>query len=165
MLVAQSCPPLCDLMDFSLTGSYVHGILQARILEGLAIPFSRGTSQPRDWIHVSHVAGRFFTIWATREAPPRKWNLSLFSLLPHLFAMKWWDKMPWSSSFDCSVLSQVFHFLLLPSIRGSLSPHHFLRLVWYHLHIWGCWYFSQDYWFQLVLHWALHFTRCTLHRS
>ena len=46
----------------------VHGILQARILESVAIPFSRGSSQLRDQTQVSHIAGRFFTIWATREA-------------------------------------------------------------------------------------------------
>ena len=46
----------------------VYGILWARILEWVAIPFSRGSSQPRDWIQVSHIAGRFFTSWATREA-------------------------------------------------------------------------------------------------
>ena len=46
----------------------VHGILQARILEWVAFPFSRGSSQPRDQTQVSHIAGGFFTIWATREA-------------------------------------------------------------------------------------------------
>ena len=44
------------------------GILQARILEWVAFPFSRGSSQPRDWTLVSHIAGEFFTSWATREA-------------------------------------------------------------------------------------------------
>ena len=48
--------------------SSVHGILQAKILEGVAIPFSRGSSQPRDWTWVSCTAGRFFTIWAIRES-------------------------------------------------------------------------------------------------
>ena len=65
MLVAQSCPTLCDPMDCSLPGSSVHGILQARILEWVAIPFSRGSSWPRDWTQVSCIAGRFFTIRAT----------------------------------------------------------------------------------------------------
>ena len=66
----QSCPTHCDCMDCSsLLGSSVHGILQARILEWIAIPFSRGSSGPRDQIWVSCTAGRFFTIWATREAP------------------------------------------------------------------------------------------------
>ena len=46
----------------------VHGILQARMLEWVAFPFSRGSSQPRDWTQVSHIAGGFFTNWATREA-------------------------------------------------------------------------------------------------
>ena len=46
----------------------VHGILQARILEWVAFLFSRGSSQPRDQTQVSRIAGRFFTIWATREA-------------------------------------------------------------------------------------------------
>ena len=48
VLVAQSCPTLCDPMDCSSPGSSVHGILQARILVWIAIPFSRGTYQPRD---------------------------------------------------------------------------------------------------------------------
>ena len=51
-------------MDGSPPGSSVYGNLQARILECVAIPFSRGSSQPRDWSQVSHTAGRFFTIWA-----------------------------------------------------------------------------------------------------
>ena len=66
--VAQSCPTLCNPMDCGLPGSSVHGILQARILEWVAIPFSKGSSWPRDWTQVSHIAGRFFTIWATTEA-------------------------------------------------------------------------------------------------
>ena len=67
VLVIQSCLTLCDTTDCSLPGSSVHGILQAKILEWAAIPFSRGSSQPRDQTQVSCTAGRFFTIWATRE--------------------------------------------------------------------------------------------------
>ena len=111
--VTQSCPTLHDPMDCSPPGSSVHGILQARVLEWVAIafselccsnqqgkseshsvvfdslqphglyspwnypgqntgvgtfPFFRGSSQPRDWTQVSHIAGRSFTSWATREA-------------------------------------------------------------------------------------------------
>ena len=66
--VAQSCPTLCDPMDWGPSGSSVHGIFQARVLEWTAISFSRGSSRTRDQIWVSHVAGRRFTIWATREA-------------------------------------------------------------------------------------------------
>ena len=53
---------------YSPPGSSVHGILQARILEWVAISFSRGSSRPRYWTQISHIAGRSFTIWATREA-------------------------------------------------------------------------------------------------
>ena len=66
--VAQSCPTLCDPMDCSPLGSTAHGILQARILEWVAISFSRGSSQPRDQTQVSHIAGRRFNLWAIREA-------------------------------------------------------------------------------------------------
>jgi len=65
----QSCLTLCDPLNYSPPGPSVHGILQARILEWVAIPFSRETSQPRDGTWVSHVAGRFFTLCDTREAP------------------------------------------------------------------------------------------------
>ena len=66
--VAQSCPTLWDLVDCSLPGSSVHGILQARILEWAAISFSRGSSRPRDRTQVSHFGGRHFNLWAIREA-------------------------------------------------------------------------------------------------
>ena len=66
--VAQSCPTLCDPVDCSLSGSSVHGIFQARVLEWIAISFSRGSSGPRNQTRVSHIAGRRFTVWATREA-------------------------------------------------------------------------------------------------
>ena len=68
VLVTQLCPILCDPVDCSPPGSSVHGILQARILKWVAISYSRGSSQPRDETRVSRIAGRFFTIWATREA-------------------------------------------------------------------------------------------------
>ena len=66
--VAQLCPTLCHPVDYSSPGSSVHGILQARILEWVAISFSRGSSQPRDQTRVSCIAGRRFSLWATREA-------------------------------------------------------------------------------------------------
>ena len=69
VLVVQSCLTLCNSMDYIPSQSSVHGILQARILEWVAIPFSRGTSQPRDWTHISCTAGRFFT-----TEPPGKPN-------------------------------------------------------------------------------------------
>ena len=60
--VAQSCPTLCDPVDCSLSGSSVHGILQARGLEWVAISISRGSSRPRDRTRVSHIAGRHFNL-------------------------------------------------------------------------------------------------------
>ena len=71
----------CSVVSDSLRpGSSIHGILQARILEWVAIPFSRASSRPRDQTQVSHIVGRCFTLWATRESciPQRKllssWN-------------------------------------------------------------------------------------------
>ena len=58
---AQPGPTLCDSMDYP-PGSSVHGVLQARILEWVVMPSSRGSSQPSDWTHVPRIAGRFFTI-------------------------------------------------------------------------------------------------------
>ena len=62
MKVSQSCPTLCHPMDYT-----VHGTLQARILEWIAVPSSKGSFQPRDWTQVSCIAGGFFTVWATKE--------------------------------------------------------------------------------------------------
>ena len=58
----QLCPALCDPTDHSVPVSSVHGIIQARILEWVAMPFYRGFSQARDCIWVFHIAGRFVTI-------------------------------------------------------------------------------------------------------
>ena len=82
-LVTQSCPTLSDPVDCSPPGSSVHGILQARVLEWVAMPSSRGSSQPRDRTQVSHTAGGFFIIWATRETL-ENWVGSL-SLLQRIF--------------------------------------------------------------------------------
>ena len=68
MKVAQLCPTLCDPMGYT-----VHGILQARILEWVAFPFSGGLPQPMNWTQVSRIAGGFFTSRATREAQ-EYWN-------------------------------------------------------------------------------------------
>ena len=65
--VTQFCLTLCNPMDCTPPGSSVHGISKARILEWVAISFSMESSWPRDWTQVSCIAGRFFTIWATRE--------------------------------------------------------------------------------------------------
>ena len=67
VLVAQSCPTLCDPMGCSFSGSSLHGIFQANILEWVTIPFSRGSFWPRDWTWVSCNAGWFYTIWAIED--------------------------------------------------------------------------------------------------
>ena len=74
-IVTKSCQKLCELMDCSLPGSSVHGISQGRILEWVAISFSRVSSQPKLRTQVSCIAGKFFTIWATKEA------LSILSII------------------------------------------------------------------------------------
>ena len=66
--VAQSCPTLCDPMDYSLPGSSVHGIFQARVLKWVAISFSRGSSGPRDQTWVSCIVGRVFTVSAIEKS-------------------------------------------------------------------------------------------------
>ena len=87
VLVTQSWPTLCESMNCSLAGSSVHGILQARTLEWVAIPFSRWSSQPKDQTRVSCIASNFFTVWATRDAPvPYPFNHSSASWCPDLLA-------------------------------------------------------------------------------
>ena len=65
--VAQSCPALCDPTDYSLPHSSVHGIFQARLMEWVAISFSRQPSKLRDWTRVSSTVGRCFTVSVTRQ--------------------------------------------------------------------------------------------------
>ena len=116
VLVAQLCLTLCDPMDCSLPGSSVLGILQARILEWIAIPFSRGSSQPRGRTGVSCIAGRFFTIWATRGAHKNvnyvlfRKVVFVFLLLEALNSMKFRD-----------------HFLSIPSVCGIIIAHEWLN--------------------------------------
>ena len=75
--IALSCTTLCDPMDCSLPGSSVHGIFQARVLEWVAISFSRGSSRFRNRTQVSHIVGRCFTVWATKEdATPNQQTLA-----------------------------------------------------------------------------------------
>ena len=100
--VAQLCPTLRDPMDCSLPGSSVHGIFQARVLEWIAISFSRGSSRPRDWTQVSCIIGRRFTLWATREAPS-----FIYTYTPNLSPTRWWLQQwnsktltPWKENYD-----------------------------------------------------------------
>ena len=81
VLVAQLCLTLGKPMDCSPPGSSVHGMLQARIMEWVAISFSRGSSWSRDRTLVSCIAGRFFTTWTTREAQS---NMVLFDNVSYI---------------------------------------------------------------------------------
>ena len=76
VFVTQSCLTLWDPTDCNPPGSSVYGILLAKILEWVAIPFSKGSSRPRDWTWVSCTPGGFLTVWATREAHIL-WNTAL----------------------------------------------------------------------------------------
>ena len=114
----QSCPTLCDPMDCSSPGFSFHGILEAIILEWDAMPSSRGSSQRRDWTHVTCIAGRFFTHLTTWEArftplPLVKDNVDFFH---------WVETAPGSSSHRQSLKT----FLTVLA-----SAAHILKLEWY----------------------------------
>ena len=107
---------LCDPMDCSLPGSSVHGILQARVLEWVAISFSRGSSQPGDQTRVSHIAGRRFTLWATREAHCMD--------MPHFIylCISWWT-FGSSPYLDCyRQFHTIFLWIHIYSIYIWLTP-------------------------------------------
>ena len=111
-------PTLWDLMDCSPPGSSVCGIFQTRILEWVAIPFSRGSSQSRNWTQVFYIAGRFFTFWATREA------LSLGACSE---SEKWkWNSVVSGSlrpPMDCGILqARILEWIVFPFSRVSSQP-------------------------------------------
>ena len=91
-VVSQLCPTLHNPMDYTCSplGSSVHEILQARILEWVVIPFSRGSFWLRDGTQVSCIAGGFFTVWATREALQNSYNKAKITqlLLNRLFVFQ-----------------------------------------------------------------------------
>ena len=115
--VAQSCPTLCDPVDCSLPGSSIHGIFQARVLEWVAISFSRGSSQPRDQSRVFCIAGRRFTVWATRASATSGEFRGQRSLVAY---------SPWGCK-ELDTVEQLFFFLmwwlvLCVSLAGQHYP-------------------------------------------
>ena len=98
LLSPQTCPTLCNPLDCSPPGSFVHEILQERIWEWVAVPFSKGSSGPKDWTQVSCIAGRFFAIWTTlRQYNGPLGHLSRFELL-----ITFRNQIPWAVFKGCS---------------------------------------------------------------
>ena len=127
------CLTLCDPMDWHLPGSSVHGILQARMLEWVAVPFSRGSSWPRDQTHISCVSclsGGFFTTSATWEAhlyiyvyllplgPP-----SRLPTPPLLATTEHWDELPVLSSRFPRALVKLWWWTAVWTLRRMCSKH------------------------------------------
>ena len=103
---AQSCPTLCDPMDCSLPGSFVHGISQARILESIAISFSRGSSRPRAQTNISYMSGKCFTT----EPPGKPTWVPTLLLCPSELSTPW-------------TLAQYSFKSPLPHSNGGLMLH------------------------------------------
>ena len=100
--VVQSRPTLYNPMDCSLLVSSVHGIFQARVLEWVAISFPRRSSQLRDWTRVSHIAGRHFTLWATREV----WWKTHHDTSIRMVKMWNWNTECW---WGCGPIGRLIH--------------------------------------------------------
>ena len=95
-------------MDRGAWQAIVHGILQARILEWVAMPSSGRSSQPRDWTQVSSIAGSFFTIWGTRETPVHTGKSPKFMWLALLWNIYWKDWC-WSSNTLATRCEELTH--------------------------------------------------------
>ena len=109
-------PLQCSCLD----NSREEGVSWSAVYE-----FTRSQTQLK-WFSSSRSGHHWQWFWC-----PRKQSLSLFPVFPHLFAMKWWDQMPWSNA----VLHQFFHAPFSPSSRGSSVSLCFLPEGWCHLHI------------------------------
>ena len=101
---SQSCLTLSDAMDCSLLGFSTLGIFQARILEWVAISFSRRSSRPRDWTRVSRIVGRCFTIWATRGVVYNRVVFTKFTVAT----------VPWGAG-------ELYPLVVIPLTPSSLS--------------------------------------------
>ena len=135
----------CDPMNSSPPGSFVSGILQPKILEWVAIFFFRGSSQPRDWTQVSHVAGRFFTVWGAREAlpPPYRdttdWTRCRVVLPPLWFIIFYFPTgLPLSSLIPHSGSAHGCQSDLLAYKSGYTSPLYGLLDVGQKSECWTC---------------------------
>ena len=131
----QSCPTLGDPVDCSLPGSSVHRILQARILEWVAISFSRGSSKPRDQTHISMfpaLAGRFFATRATEYYINNRILVILGLLSDTYVCAQWLQSCPTlCDTMDCSppgpsvhgiLQARILQWVAMPTSRGSSQP-------------------------------------------
>ena len=119
-LVAQSCPTLCNPMDYTMLE-----IFQVRTLEWVAILFSRGSSWPRDQTGVSQITGRFFTVWTTWEAPTRLSASYIFYILSSICPLSFLDQSVWCPVINFRISSASFVLLLIPQANVML---HFSKL-------------------------------------
>ena len=114
--VAQSCPTLCDPMDCSLSGSSIHGIFQAIVLEWVAISFSRVSSRLRDRTWISLIIDRCFTIWATREGGTEPGPYTFYCIL---FLAQVWNVI---GAHICHVFLKINSSILFPLLPLHISP-------------------------------------------
>ena len=127
-LVSQSCLTLWNSMDCGPPGSSVHGILQAKILEWVAILFSRGSSQHRNQTRVSHTSGRFFTIWDT--------DYTLIIIIKKLLSSRIFGvgflghKSAFSPGFLSAEYSSLFFFFLTNTCLLSIGFWEVSRWTW-----------------------------------
>ena len=137
VVAVQLCPTLCNPMDYSPPGSSVHGILQTRIVGWVAMPSSRGPSQPRDQTPVSCIAGRFCTIWEITSLHPKWIKMNLFTNTPlstHERRKTWvaislhkivtltkeWHEFRWVHFTD-PLLGKPHHFIFKMDDGGSCA--------------------------------------------
>ena len=130
-LPARSCLTLWGPMDCSPSGSSVHGISQARILEWVAISFSRGSSQPRDWTCVSCIGRQILYLWATWETHcpltgrlkrPMFWGLIYISIYIYMCCWPFFISVPTSYySKDCCSFNPVLPNTVDPITYGCLK--------------------------------------------
>ena len=151
----QSCLTLCDPTDCSLPGSSVHGLLQARILEWVAIPSSRGSPQPRDQTWVSHTAGRLLS-----EPPGKPWNVRMiiYWWLCYFNAEAWLQvtepwRMCWAFVWRGSFLENFLSFVsCFPLSHFFEFPYPCMKHFW----LLSCCLF--EYLLQIILYICPHFT-------
>ena len=122
-------------MDWSLQGSSIHGNFQAKVLEWVAISFSRGSSQPRDWSQVSLTVGRRFTIWATREVTDICCCCLVAQLCPTLCDPM--DCSPPGSSLHGILQARILEWVVIFFSRGSLWPRDWTHCLLHALHWWA----------------------------